>query len=216
MTPKFASAVDPVFSYVLELLDALERGVAREPAEEHEAIKGLISQGEAKVGTTAEWMAAKYALAAWIDELLIFATWPGHIWWSENTLEWSFFQSNDRATQFYEVNKEATKCTDKDAAEVFYLCVVLGFRGLYRAAEQDSSVAEEYGLPITVLAWLDQSALGLRTGGRVKEMTTRPTTPESAPPHNAQAVLMSSWLVAAVLGAFTVIIAVLTYTFPST
>ena len=96
-------------------------------------IRSRLDHAEAQLGRTPDWLLAKYALVAWIDEMLIVdAPWRDRDWWNENKLEWEIFQTNSRYDLFYKKAKEAFALPQKDALETFYVCVVLGFRGLYR------------------------------------------------------------------------------------
>ncbi len=61
MTPEFASAADPVFLHVLELLERIGRGEDPPAAEERGRIRGWIDQAEARLGQREDWMLAKYA-----------------------------------------------------------------------------------------------------------------------------------------------------------
>ncbi len=69
MTPNFAQAVDPIFLYVLALLDRISRDTKPKPQEERARIRALIDEAEARLGSGTEWELAKYALVSWIDEM---------------------------------------------------------------------------------------------------------------------------------------------------
>jgi len=132
MTPRFSKAVDPVFLHVLGLLERIGRGEQPSPKDERLWIRGLIDQAEGQLGQGIEWQLAKYALVAWIDDVLIEAPWEGRSWWKENALEVEIFNTRLRNEQFYVKARDSSSLAQKDALEVFYVSVVLGFRGLYR------------------------------------------------------------------------------------
>ena len=133
MSPKFTTAVDLVFLHVLGLLERIGEGENPSPQDERVRIRSWLDHAEAQLGRAPDWQFAKYALVAWIDEMLIVeAPWKDRDWWNENKLEWEVFQTNDRYQLFYKKAKEAFALPQKDALEMFYVCVVLGFRGLYR------------------------------------------------------------------------------------
>ena len=75
MTPRFSRAVDPIFSYVLNLLDAIHSGENPAPLEQRLAIRGLLEHAEAILGRRREWELACYAIVSWIDEMLVDSTW---------------------------------------------------------------------------------------------------------------------------------------------
>jgi type VI secretion system protein ImpK len=112
-----------------------------------------------------QWALAKYALAVWTDEVLIDAPWEGsEVWTANYTLEWEYFESADAFTEYFKKADEASKlpADRRDALEVFYIGVVLGFRGLYRDPSDD--LAKEWGLPEDLETWARETAQGIRLG----------------------------------------------------
>ena len=181
MTPKFAQAVDPVILNVLALLDRIHRDEQPAPQNERLRVRALIDQAEALVGAAQEWKLAKYALVSWIDEMLVEAPWDGRDWWSNNVLEVELFSTRQCYDQFYVKAKEASTLPQRDALEVFYICVVLGFRGLYRDPEFSSSTIQSLDLPPDVESWAKQAAMAVRLGqgrpsirGQVRELRGAP------------------------------------------
>ena len=77
MTPNFAAAVDPIFLHVLGLLERIGQSDAPNPTEERAVINNWIRHAEAQLGQKQDWELAKYALVAWIDDVLIEAPWTG-------------------------------------------------------------------------------------------------------------------------------------------
>ena len=71
MTPKFAKAVDPIFLYVLDLLDRINARSASNPVGEKQSINGLLSAAQATLGQRPDWELTLYAMVSWIDEMLI-------------------------------------------------------------------------------------------------------------------------------------------------
>lgn len=75
-------------------------------------------------------------LVYWIDEVFSFYTpWAGD--WENKKLEQSYFNTSDRAENFWNQARLALNRADKDALEVFYLALLLGFRGACRQAPAD-------------------------------------------------------------------------------
>ena len=73
----------------------------------------------------------RYALACWLDEVFVLdPVWGSR--WNEHKLEVSIFGTNDRAWMFWEKARLASGRTETDILEVYYLCVMLGFRGELR------------------------------------------------------------------------------------
>ena len=101
MTPKFSAAVDLVFQHVLDLMERIGNGENPSPQEERVRIRSRLDHAEAQLGRTPDWQLAKYALVAWIDEMLIGdAPWRDRDWWNENKLEWEIFLTSSRSDRF--------------------------------------------------------------------------------------------------------------------
>lgn len=207
MTPKFAEAVDRVFLEVLGLLDRIGRDEHPPVHEERLKIRGWLDQAEAILGQGPDWHLAKYALVSWIDDVLIDAPWDGRSWWKENALEVELFNTRLRNEQFYVRAKEASALPKKDALEVFYVCVVLGFRGLYRDPAAAAVLAEPRGLPPDLETWARQTALAIQLGQGRPPISEASVAGEGAPPLDGPGRLIWSAFAAAVVAAFTVIFA---------
>ncbi|NQT36230.1 MAG: DotU family type IV/VI secretion system protein [Planctomycetes bacterium] len=207
MTPKFGEAIDRVFLHVLGLLERIDRREEPSAKEERVRIGGWLDQAEAGLGQTPDWLAAKYALVSWIDDVLIDAPWDGRNWWKENALEVESFNTRLRSEQFYMKAKEAASLPKKDALEVFYVCVVLGFRGLYRDPVAAAALAEPRGLPADLETWARQTAMAIRLGQGRPPLTDASVPGEGVPPLEGPSSLVWSSLVAVVLTALNAIFA---------
>jgi type VI secretion system protein ImpK len=167
---------------VLGLLDRIARDERPSPADERLRIRGLIDQAEALLGANEQWQLGKYALASWADEMLVDANWDGRDWWSNNVLEMELFNSRECYDRFYILAKEASALSTRDALEVFYICVVLGFRGLYRDPEFSSSTIQALGLPPDIESWARQAAMSVRLGQGRPQLTGKKRDLLGAPP----------------------------------
>jgi type VI secretion system protein ImpK len=206
MTPETAKVVDSIFLYVLALLDRIERGAAPVVSDERTKIRSRIDSAEATLGQREDWQLAKYALVAWIDEVLIDAPWDGNQWWNENALEFEYFQTHDRHDRFYSQAEEAAKLPKKDALEVFYVCVVLGFRGLYRTAS-GASLAEQLGMPPDLESWARKTAMAIQLGQGRPPIVAGARRGTGAPPLEGKFQFVGMTLAAVCLAAITVILA---------
>src|SRR5438132_1289123 len=102
MTPEFAKAIDPIFEYVLGLIDRIEQGEEPDPAQTQTYIHAvLFNRAEQELRVSPQWQLAKYGLVCWIDELLTRFAWSGQEFWINNPLERFLFQTAERATIFY-------------------------------------------------------------------------------------------------------------------
>jgi len=192
MTPDFAKAVDPVFEYVLVLIDRLEQGEDPDPLQTQTYLNAvLLNRAEQELRASPQWQLAKYAIVSWIDELLSRMEWSGHDWWINNPLERLKFETADRATEFYVRAKRAVESASFDALEVFYLCVILGFRGIYEDPGLNMMSIAGLGLPATLEEWLRGVGEGIRPSP-VASITTTGRLAPGAPPLEGSAFLTSA------------------------
>jgi type VI secretion system protein ImpK len=215
MTPAFAHAVDPIFERVLALLDRIDAGAGGSVDAEREKSKivQLFETAHASLGDSKEWGSAKYALACWTDEVLIAANWPAggpYGWWTENSLETSLFNTRDRNEQFYVWALEASQLTRRDALEVYYLAVILGFRGLYEDPRQAATIAPRFQLPPQLETWVKRTADVIKLTPRPPVTTSKKLGP-GAPPLKGRSTLVSAVLSSSVLAAIFGILAYITW-----
>ncbi len=199
MTPKFAQAVDPILLHVLELLERIARDEKPVAQEERLRIRALIDQAGAVVGAGNEWDLARYALVAWIDEVLVETPWDGRDWWSNNVLEVELFNTRECFEQFYVRAQEASTLTRRDALEVYYVCVVLGFRGLYRDPQEAGFFIQSHGLPAELETWAKQASLAIRLGQGRPGLPVPRRQIAGAPPLKSRPWAAWSWIAAALL-----------------
>jgi type VI secretion system protein ImpK len=159
MRDAIADLVFPVIQYGLHLKERLERG--EEPILETEQVKlkGLLqstvearkhpdfggdswldgsagaaltfSGGDAaRRGRGDGFLGVRYALACWLDELFTIDS-PWEDQWKDRILEYALFGTRNRYESFWD-QAERAKARSEDALEVFFLCVMLGFRGKLR------------------------------------------------------------------------------------
>jgi type VI secretion system protein ImpK len=201
MTPEFARVVDEVFAGIVDLLLRIEENHVGDPLDERSRIVHSIESAEMTLGLRPEWESAKYALAAWADDVLMTAGWSHCDWWRGNLLEHTLFRTNDAGILFFQRAHEAAKLPNKDALEVYYVCVALGFRGAYRNPNQYARDIEEAGLPADVETWARRvaQALHLRQGRPV--IVEAPREGDGAPPLDGKYRLVEMGLACMLLTA---------------
>ncbi len=77
--------------------------------------------------------AAKYALAAFVDETILNAEWDGRDQWGEDPMQLHFFGTYLAGEGFFE-KLEALRAQEKPrkgVLEVYFLCLAYGFKGKY-------------------------------------------------------------------------------------
>ena len=165
---EYSQAIDPIFFAVLDLVERIRSGQPVTASEERDTLLGKFREADEKLARRQEeWLLIKYALIAWIDDVLIFEIeWVEKEWWDNNAIAFEVFKTTDRATKFFKKAKEAARLTRGDTVEVFHICVALGFRGFYRNPDpqQVAFIAESLDLPSTLDAWANKIAGAIRWG----------------------------------------------------
>ncbi len=207
MREELANLVHPVFTHGLRLKQRLERGEQPDFDAEQMTLKGLLlseleakrlvdfggqgdSPGMTRLGTGTrrspdQFLGIRYALACWLDELFILDS-PWGREWNERKVEEALYGSNDRAWAFWEQARLAEARPGIDALEVFYLCVMLGFRGDLR---ED---------PGKLRAWADAAGSRIaKEQGKEWPMPAELEAPTNVPPLHGRERLNRMVLVAA-------------------
>jgi type VI secretion system protein ImpK len=205
MTHDFASVVDPIILTVLDLLKRIGGGKSIDYEHEHQRLRDLINRADAQMGDNEEWELAKYALVAWTDDVLIETPWEGAQWWYDNPLEVKFFRTRQAYSRFYTMAREAESLPQKNALEVFYVCVVLGFRGLYKNPTPGAE-AEDLRLPGDLQTWSKQVVRSIRLGQGLRTPSGHPETRMGAPPLEGKFRLLGSILLMAIMAGITFVL----------
>src|SRR6476646_8618980 len=86
---------------------------------------------------------SKFALASFVDEVVLMNNFPLRDQWEKYALQLEYFGEQLAGNKFFEKlqamlgQMEATK----DAVEVYYFCMLLGFKGRYAIYEQEKLLA---------------------------------------------------------------------------
>ena len=215
MRPDFARAIDPIFLATLQFIERIERSDRLVAADERATLLRRIDDAEIQLGSTPEWQLAKYALCAWIDALLIDAPWQGKGWWKDNCLEKKYFGRRDAHEAFYQRATEAASLGRKDALEVYYLAVVLGFRGFYADtdASYKASIVAAHRLPDSIEAWCRSTARSLQLRQGRPDIPSSVQVGGSAKPLGGRSALATYSLLSVVLLALAVATAMFVFDF---
>ncbi len=198
MRVEFSAAVDPIFHAAIKLIEKIESGSACNAEQEHAAILALFDRAEVTLGASQSWQLAKYAVAVWIDEVLLTMPWEGAHWWRNHILEMQLFQSRICSVRFFELAKEASGMPCRDALEVFHNCVVLGFRGMYVEQVLDRSAGRNSEWPASIELWLDRTLRMIEVTPVLNEVDGPQRSIQGAPPICGRAQVVW-WSVAALL-----------------
>lgn len=81
-----------------------------------------------------EFKDAKYALAAFIDEVVLTSTWPGRTEWMSRPLQLEFFGEHTAGEGFFTrlANLRQGGESNLHLLELYYYCLQLGFEGVYK------------------------------------------------------------------------------------
>lgn len=82
---------------------------------------------------------AKFGLAAFVDETVLTADFPLRIEWEKNPLQLKFFGEQLAGNKFFDKLDSMLSQIEvtQDAVEIYYYCMLLGFKGKYGVYEQD-------------------------------------------------------------------------------
>jgi type IV/VI secretion system ImpK/VasF family protein len=154
MTPEFAAIVDPL---LISLMDCGGSVRNKNPRDLREELTGKIDRAEARLKTSEEWQSAKYAIVCWVDSQII----DENPEWEEQPLEKGYFRTTKAHTDFFERAEEAYRKRYWDALEVYFLCFIFGFRGVYK--DNDRKIMSR-DLPSTDVEWQKKTAQRIADG----------------------------------------------------
>lgn len=122
-----------LISYVLYFRKTVER---RQPS--YDQVKAdidrLLAAGRDSLGyggvSQEDYDAGRFAVCAWVDEVIMNSAWDSRLAWQKELLQRVHYQTTNAGELFYE-RLNALGPHQKDAREVYYLCLAMGFTGRY-------------------------------------------------------------------------------------
>jgi type VI secretion system protein ImpK len=195
----------PILRQGLRILERLRRGERLNMRNEQAELRQLFQMGGPLVPPASDTgdvsLGVRYPLACWLDERFILdEESPWKEAFRQESMEFALFRRVERAWLFPRQAKLPATLGDPDLAEVFYLCVMLGFRGEWREELTD------------LLNWRDtvETVIGQ---GKAREWPGKPTDlplpPTNVPPLKAKGQLR--WLLLSYAVAVGLLILVLGY-----
>ncbi|HMQ04788.1 MAG TPA: type IVB secretion system protein IcmH/DotU [Pyrinomonadaceae bacterium] len=108
---------------------------------------------------------SKFALAAFVDETVLTNNFPLKNEWEKNPLQLEYFGEQLAGNKFFEKLNAMLNQIDvtADAVEIYYFCMLLGFKGRYAIYEQDK-----------LLAIMQATANALVKAGKIKPVELSP------------------------------------------
>lgn len=110
-------------------------------------------------------MVSKFALASFVDEVVLTNNFPLKNEWEKNPLQLEYFGEQLAGNKFFDKLEAMLKQLDttQDAVEVYYFCMLLGFKGRYAIYEQDK-----------LLSIMQTTANALVKVGKIKSVELSP------------------------------------------
>ncbi len=131
---RLADIFSELFILSTQLKNARDYG---DPASLRRRIIDIFDQVDRKgysAGISKENMLqSKYAVAAFLDEIILGSPWPQKDQWRARPLQFEFFNEHVAGVEFFNRLETLRRiaATQKDVLEVYYLCLILGFEGQY-------------------------------------------------------------------------------------
>lgn len=108
---------------------------------------------------------AKFGLAAFVDETVLTANFPLRNEWEKNPLQLQYFGEQLAGNKFYDKLESMLSQIEvtQDAVEVYYYCLLLGFKGRYAVYEEEK-----------LLETMQRTAKALVKVGKIKSVELSP------------------------------------------
>jgi len=97
-------------------------------------LKQLETRGEQAGYKERQIQAAKFSLAAFVDEMVLTAQFPLREQWEKHPLQLEYFGEHLAGVTFFNRLDELLRDTanEADVIELFYVCLLLGYKGKYK------------------------------------------------------------------------------------
>lgn len=133
---------------------------------------------------------AKFGLAAFVDETVLTNNFPLRNEWEKNPLQLKYFGEQLAGNKFFDKLESMLSQIEvtQDAVEIYYYCMLLGFKGKYAVYEQDK-----------LLDTMQKTANALVKVGKIKPVDLSPNWVANDQPKPPEKRGMPVW---AKIGAF--------------
>ena len=108
---------------------------------------------------------SKFALASFVDEAVLTNNFPLRDEWERNPLQLEYFGEALAGNKFFDKLESMLQQIDvtQDAVEIYYFCMMLGFKGRYGVYEQEK-----------LLAIMQNTAKALAKVGKIRQVELSP------------------------------------------
>jgi type VI secretion system protein ImpK len=134
---------------------------------------------------------SKFGLAAFVDETVLTNNFPLRNEWEKNPLQLEYFGEQLAGNKFFEKLEAMLRQIDvtADAVEIYYFCMLLGFKGRYAVYEQEK-----------LLEIMQNTANALVKAGKIKPVELSPNWVANDQPKPPEKRGMPVWAKIGALG----------------
>jgi type VI secretion system protein ImpK len=108
-------------------------------------VETLLAKGQesaVKAGfSVGDFVEARFAVAAWIDETILLSPWTGREQWAAQSLQRKFYNTTNAGEEFFQ-RLAQLPAAEAAVREVFATCLALGFKGSYFHEGQEAELAK--------------------------------------------------------------------------
>ncbi len=167
---------------VLELVLRVQAGIVAPSNELRPMVAGLLTDMEERAArlrlSEKQVSYVKFALAAFMDETVLTNDFPLREEWEKFPLQLEYFGEHLAGVKFFERLDDLLRAieTEADVVEVYYVCMLLGFKGKYKIYLEDQ-----------LKGVIENTAEHLRRVGRLQESELSPhwrVTDQPEPPRD--------------------------------
>ena len=132
--PTLSDHFSDLFTLILYLRETSDFG---DPKKLHDKIDALFKSIEAKSKqlniAEDDFLNAKYAASALVDETVLYSSWPQRTVWLDNPMAVEYFNDALAGEMFFDrLERIRTDESKLKLLEVYYLCLMFGFEGRFR------------------------------------------------------------------------------------
>lgn len=181
----------PIFDLILRL----KAGIVQPSMELRPKIASLLDDFEKRAEryrfSNKIIQVAKFALASFVDETVLTNNFHLKEEWEKYPLQLEYFGEQLAGNKFFEKLAAMLKQIEitADAVEIYYVCMLLGFKGRYAVYEQDK-----------LLSIMQQTANALVKAGKIKPVELSPHWLANDQPEPPKPKKMPTWAKISALG----------------
>jgi len=199
-TPTLADLCGDLLAFALQLKRSKDPGDAEAMRQKiDEQFRALETKARQADVPQEDVQQAKYAICAFIDEMILTSPWALKESWADKPLQLAYFNDFAAGEEFYNRIDPLRGAKKNSVLEVYYLCLALGFRGKYVDLQ---GMEKKKVLMDTMLREMRGAAPAAGTGG---------LSPGWQPPDALPGIVkhFPAWFVAAACGLVVILLFIL-------